>query len=56
MARRINLSQFRSKLRQIEAQRRQAIARYNQKVRRGYTQGETAIPRILQPGGNRDCL
>lgn len=34
MAKRINISQLRSKLRQIESQRRQAIARYNQKVRK----------------------
>lgn len=33
MAKRINLSQFRSKLRQIESKQRQAIAQYNQKVR-----------------------
>ncbi len=33
MARRINMSQLRSKLRQMESKRRQAISRYNQKVR-----------------------
>lgn len=34
MVKRINLSSFRSKLRQIEAKQRQAIAQYNQKVRK----------------------
>lgn len=33
MVKRINISQFRSKLRQIELKQRQAIAQYNQKVR-----------------------
>lgn len=33
MARRINLSQLKSKLRQLESKQRQAINRYNQKVR-----------------------
>ena len=32
MAKRVNLSQLKSKLRQIESKRRQAVSRYNQKV------------------------
>lgn len=34
VARRINLSQLRSKLRQLESNRRQAVSRYNQRVRK----------------------
>lgn len=34
MARRINVSQFRSKIRQLQAKQRQAVARYNEGVRK----------------------
>ena len=46
VARRVNLSQFKSKLRQIESRRRQAVSRYNQRVR-GYNEGVRNLKRTI---------
>ncbi len=43
MAKRINLSQFRSKLRQIESKRKQAINKYNQEVRKHNQKVQRAV-------------
>lgn len=46
MAKKINISQLKSKLRQLESQQRQAIARYNQGVRK-YNEGMRNLKRSI---------